>query len=219
MYQQLARAGFPQYNMYLPRYGRITATVGQQYFDVFNADENEIFIDAGCYDGNTSKQFVEWCNGKYDMIYAFEPSIEMAKVCENTFEKNKIRNIELINKACWSESAELGFSADYGSMIFGSSKVKESNDNKVLADSIDNILNGQRATFIKFDVEGSELEAIKGAKETIQKYHPRLAVSLYHKVEDVFEIPAYLLSLIPEYKFYIRHYGSDIWETILYAVV
>ena len=68
------------------------------------------------------------------------------------------------------------------------------------------------------DIEGSELEALKGAAETIKKWRPKLAISIYHKYEDIIEIPEYILSIVPDYSFYIRHYSSDIWETVLYAI-
>lgn len=68
------------------------------------------------------------------------------------------------------------------------------------------------------DIEGSELKALEGAKATIMKNHPRLAICIYHKPMDVIEIPFYIQKLVPEYKFYIRHYASNMWETVLYAI-
>ncbi|MHB8062988.1 MAG: FkbM family methyltransferase, partial [Ruminiclostridium sp.] len=67
---------------------------------------------------------------------------------------------------------------------------------------------------IKMDIEGSELLALKGACNTIKKYKPYLAICVYHKTEDIFEIPKYLRSIIPSYKFYLR--GGI--HTVLYAV-
>lgn len=69
------------------------------------------------------------------------------------------------------------------------------------------------------DVEGSELKALQGAKNTIINNRPRLAICIYHKPIDVIEIASYILELVPEYKFYIRHYTSHMWETVLYAVL
>ena len=88
---------------------------------------------------------------------------------------------------------------------------------KVPADSIDHVLNGERATFIKMDIEGSEYQALLGAEQTIKKYHPRLAISLYHKPEDVLEIPYLIHKMNPDYRFIIRHYASNMTETVLYA--
>lgn len=69
------------------------------------------------------------------------------------------------------------------------------------------------------DIEGAELKALEGARNTIIINHPRLAVCIYHKALDVVDIASYLLELVPEYKFYIRQYASNMWETVLYAVI
>lgn len=88
----------------------------------------------------------------------------------------------------------------------------------VKADSIDNRLRGRKATFIKMDVEGSELETLKGAEKTILKYRPKLAISLYHKDEDIVTIPIFLERLGLGYKYYLRHYQTRMCETVLYAI-
>ena len=84
--------------------------------------------------------------------------------------------------------------------------------------AIDDIVGEEKVTFIKLDVEGAELKALQGAEQTIRRYRPRLAVSIYHKPEDVIEIPKYILSLHEDYRMYIRHYQMSACETILYAV-
>ena len=67
------------------------------------------------------------------------------------------------------------------------------------------------------DVEGAELKSLMGARNTIIKNHPHLAICVYHKPSDLYEISGYILSLVPEYKFLLRHYCSREWETILYV--
>lgn len=83
---------------------------------------------------------------------------------------------------------------------------------------LDEILAGEEATFIKMDIEGSESEALKGAKDTITTYKPRLAISIYHKPEDILELPEIILSYRPDYQFYMRHYSLGAPDTVLYAV-
>lgn len=69
------------------------------------------------------------------------------------------------------------------------------------------------------DIEGAELEALKGAAETIKKNRPRLAICLYHKDEDIVDIPQYVKELVPEYKLYIRHYNVGLIDIVLYATL
>ena len=76
-----------------------------------------------------------------------------------------------------------------------------------------------KVTFIKMDVEGAELESLKGAKETILRNKPKLAICIYHKPDDLIDIPLYINELVPEYKLYIRHHSNDRGETALYAVM
>lgn len=68
------------------------------------------------------------------------------------------------------------------------------------------------------DIEGSELNALKGGESLIRKYHPKLAICIYHKTEDVIDIPRFILDCYSGYKFYVRHYALTENEMVLYAV-
>jgi FkbM family methyltransferase len=76
----------------------------------------------------------------------------------------------------------------------------------------------ERVNFIKMDIEGYELPALKGAEETLRKYRPRLAISIYHKLDDFITIPQFIQSLQLGYRFYIDHYTIFSEETVLYAI-
>ena len=87
--------------------------------------------------------------------------------------------------------------------------------------SIDDFVEGQGAKkidFIKMDVEGFELNALRGAARTMEKHRPKLAISLYHKPQDFFEIPIYLKDVFPFYRLYLEHYTIFGEETVLYAI-
>jgi len=79
-------------------------------------------------------------------------------------------------------------------------------------------LGDEKATFIKMDIEGSELEALKGAQNQIKVNKPKLAICVYHKETDLITIPQFILSLNPDYKLYLRHYGNFSTELVLYAL-
>ncbi|MCL1983378.1 MAG: FkbM family methyltransferase, partial [Clostridiales bacterium] len=73
-------------------------------------------------------------------------------------------------------------------------------------------------TYIKMDIEGAELMALKGAENIIRSHKPKLAISAYHKPEDVYTLPMLIRSYRNDYKFYLRHYTNSLNETVLYAV-
>jgi len=120
----------------------------------------------------------------------------------------------------WNETGKLSFGREtYGSFEYVS--VLKIDDfflrQTVPAVRIDDITNN--ATFIKMDIEGAELNALKGAKKTIIANTPKLAISIYHQLNDLWEIPIYIKQLVPEYKLYVRHHSKTIAETVLYACI
>ena len=80
----------------------------------------------------------------------------------------------------------------------------------------------KKVDFIKMDIEGAELEALKGAKSTISDHRPQLAVAIYHvgynNSSDLYEIPLYLSNNLENYTFRLGHYSTEIYETVLYAI-
>ena len=194
--------------------------MAEQYFDseiiVPKLTENEIFVDAGCCNCYTDFRFTEFTNNKYKKIIAFEPSPKQYLEC---IEKSRdIQNISIHNSGLWNENTFLSF--DDTCTIGGTHIIDYAGANatQVKLVKLDDVLDGEEATFIKMDIEGAELNALKGAEQTIIKYRPKLAICVYHKPEDIFEIPSYLLSLHSDYNLYFRHYSFWHGETVLYAV-
>ena len=189
----------------------------EQYFneDFISFEPDEIFIDAGCWNLGSSKKLEKYCPALYK-IYAFEPDPKNYQVCLERKAMLKTTQIELMPYATWSEKTKLFFDARQNA----GSKVAIDGQVCVEAVPIDEVVDTrERITFIKMDVEGAELESLKGAKKTIQRDKPKLAICIYHKMEDMTEIPLYIKSLVPEYKFYVRHYCTSTVETVLYAVL
>lgn len=207
IYNSLSRLGFPEEN--------IITTLGTHYFDEsipLEKKPKEIFVDAGAYDGKSALEFCLW-NPDYEKVYAVEPEEENCVKCRDTFSRNKIVSAEVIQSGLWSYDGVLKLCQDQDR-----SYVTEQGDITVSVSCLDHILEGQRADFIKMDIEGAEMEALKGAADTIRKYHPKLAICVYHKPEDIIEIPSYIKMLNPDYKFYLRHYTLGTTETVLFAI-
>jgi FkbM family methyltransferase len=183
--------------------------------DLMEWHENEVFIDGGAFVGD----FIDEVYGKMPseavksfQIYSFETEAENYRVM---FEKLKEdSHVKMFNKGISSHTGVLYFKND----LAENGSISDEGDVKIEVDSIDNVLGAQKATFIKMDIEGSELDGLKGARKQIVENKPRLAVCLYHKQNDMFEIPLYIKSLRDDYKFYVRPHSSMPTELVLYAI-
>lgn len=77
--------------------------------------------------------------------------------------------------------------------------------------------NPEKIDFIKMDIEGSELDALHGAAETLKRYRPKLAIAIYHRPEDIYQIPDFLMSLNLGYRCYFKHPTAEGFETVMLA--
>lgn len=187
-----------------------------QYFspDFIKFEEEEVFIDAGSKNLETIKELKKYVK-KIKKAYAFEPDPYNYEECLKNKAGFDDNTVEVIPCGTWSRKETLCFSATAD----GESHIDTKGDIRIDVTTIDETVDTtQRVTFIKMDVEGSELESLKGAENTIRRDRPKLAICIYHKAEDMLTIPLYIKSLIPEYKLYVRHHSNRAGETVLYAV-
>ena len=188
----------------------------KQYFDTeyYTVSDDEVFVDCGAFDGDTIKGFIELTNDRYDRIFGLEPdSISFKKLTEAT--KN-YHDVKLICCATGSENTKMSFSSK-GTIY--SSFSQNGDGDMIEVRKLDDILDGEKVTLIKMDIEGAELDTLIGAENTIRNNKPKLAICIYHKLEDIVTIPKYLHSLVPEYRFKVRHHSGTLLETVLYAEV
>ena len=172
--------------------------------------DHEIIVDCGAYIGDTAKLFFKNVPGC--KVIALEPD-------EKTFEilcSLKIKGLTPIKAGAWSEDTTVGFSDKGGAT--GGGSIGSSGNTKIEVKALDHLPECQTATYIKMDIEGAELEALKGAEKIITRERPKLAICIYHQPEDFFEIPLYIINLNPNYKLYVYHHNNDITETVLYAI-
>lgn len=192
----------------------ITSTKTEIYKYIIKPNLNEHYVDLGAYNGDTIKELLEITRNRFVRIYAMEPDKKnFKKLSKYTAGKE---HIYTYNNAAWCIDTLLPFASKAGRQ----SSLSNMGSHFIESRSVDSILEGREATLIKMDVEGAEREALWGACQTITKYNPRLMVALYHRNEDLFELPILVHKLNPRYKLYIRHQlYIPAWETNLYAVL
>lgn len=195
---------------------RIALPRQTQYFsdDIISLNDHEVFIDCGAFNGDTIKPFIQRCKGKYKAIYAFEPESSNYKMLKQYAQTHK--SIYPLHMGL-SDKITIG----YTNSCAMNSSISENGEECVRLDSIDHVLStyiNKNATFIKMDIEGFECKALKGAANTIKCYKPKLAICIYHSIDDIVNIPLLIHELEPGYSLYIRHYTTGIQETVCYAV-
>lgn len=190
-----------------------------QYFDksLIQLSDNEVFFDVGAYDGDTIESFIINCKDKYKYIYAFEPdNLVFSQLVENT---HKYKNVSFFNVGLYDETKIIRFKKSG----FGSSHIWNWFDDESNSFDYENkcVLKGDvldlKPTYIKMDIEGAEIKALCGLKETIISNQPQLAICAYHMPEDLWKIPLYIKNIDQGYKIYLRHHSYTDSETVCYA--
>ena len=185
----------------------------EEYFDreILRLTQEEVFIDCGAYRGDTIVAFLKAVD-KYKRVYAFEPDINNYRILKEAFGDKE--DILLYDYGVGEKNDVVCFNTKKNMW----SCVDEYGDDEIEIRRLDDIIQ-EKVTMIKMDIEGSELSALKGAEEIIKKYQPKLAICIYHRVEDIIAIPKYLSEIVPQYRFYVRQYDDTLFQTVLYAVI
>ena len=188
-------------------------TEGRIYFDdeVIASMKDGTLVDGGCFDGSDAKRFIDKYHGD---VICFEPdshSLDKISSRLNGYE----HHYQVVPKALWKGEGEISFVSS-GS---AGSRIKEGDVGEIIpTTSVDLVAGDCRIAMIKMDIEGAELEALKGTECTIKREHPILAISIYHKPEDIITLPECILNIHEGYRFYIRHYSFSWYDTVLYAI-
>lgn len=192
--------------------------IKNQYFtkEVVKLSNEEIFVDVGPFTGDTVEEFLKNVDYKFSKMFLFELNkgiYEELKINMNKYSKEISDKIIAYNYGLSNEEKNITYSdGDSGSSINENGEF----NGKVI--DLDTILDGERVTFIKMDIEGAEFDALHGAQKTIKKFKPKLAICIYHSAEDLWRIPLYIKELVPDYKIYIRHHTDIQYETVCYAI-
>lgn len=176
------------------------------------------FIDCGAYDGDTVDLFLRHQQSQFHEIYAFEPdekNYQRLREYVSALQPEAADRIHTFMAGVSNERAKLAFNAAGNtSSAFaaeGLMNVETIPVQEVVASTGDTV-------YIKFDVEGAEWSALEGCRQLIERTRTLLAVSIYHRPDDLWELPLYLKSLNPDYKLYLRTQGEDGMDVICYAL-
>ena len=188
-------------------------------FSLINAKEITSFADLGAYRGDTLAEMLEYAPN-LEYAYAFEPDAKtykkLAAFCESY---SGSANLYPKNIAAWSEKTTLVFNSSSNRNSGAFAPTTNAKTVEIEANSLDNILEQKPIDHIKYDVEGAEKQAIDGSKFTITSFSPSLTVSVYHRSEDIFELPLQIHSLNPTYKLYLRRYPYvPAWDVELICI-
>lgn len=197
----------------------ITDSNFPQYFDldIIKCDQNEIFVDIGAYVGDTAVSYCETYGFNcFSKIYCYEISDINISYIKKNINKFKIKNIEIVRKGASDKNSIMYLEEDKLSSV---NMLNDSGKIKVNTVKIDDDIEG-RVTFIKMDIEGGEEKALIGCSKKIKKYHPKLALSVYHNNDHLYKIAQMIRDIDKTYKFYLRYYGGKVLPTeyILYAI-
>jgi len=189
---------------------RHTVRLDEQYFEPFLDCHDEVFVDAGGFDGDTAEGFCRRYPD-YRRVYFVEPSpTNLARARERL---SGLRDIHYLNVAVSDGPGELTFDAEAGS----ASTFSATGATRVQVSTIDALVD-EPVSFIKMDLEGWELRALQGAMRQVRAHRPKLAIAVYHAADDFLDVARFAREVHPDYRIFLRHYTQGWSETIMYFV-
>jgi FkbM family methyltransferase len=223
----LQEEGYP-IRLYARAPGVFTQLILQQYRcqnsnHAIEVGDGDTVIDCGgCY-GDTALYFAHKA-GELGRVFSFEFMPNNLNVFKRNLELNPelAKRIQIVPNPLWSASGEKLYIEGNGPGAHITLRPLDSAAPKIETLKIDDLVKREsvaKVGFIKMDIEGAEMEALKGSELTIRRDRPKLAISVYHKLEDIWEIPRWIDGLGLGYRFYLRHFTIHAEETVLFAEV
>jgi len=186
--------------------------------DIVEPRNADVVLDCGAYKGETALWFARQV-GKEGRVVAFEPAAHNLEGLRRNLAANRSMNmapVTVLECALSNSAGMLHFNAQAGD----GSHVDAESTESVPAVTIDDVVEQQhlgRVDFIKMDIEGGEVDALRGADETLRKFAPRLAISVYHRPHDLPDIVTLILQACPDYRLYLSHKSPGWADTVLFA--
>lgn len=182
----------------------------------FLTGQHGVCVDCGAFTGDSTAEIAEILHPS--KIIAAEPDMGTFKKLSAYAENEKSCTVEAVRAAVGESCGEVSFVSAASRSSGEASAAKRSKTVTVPKVSVDHLCGGQRVSFIKYDVEGAEREALEGSLETIRSCAPSLCVSLYHRSADIFELPLFLHDSCGYDRFYLRRVPCiPAWDLMLFA--
>lgn len=178
--------------------------------------DDAVFVDCGAFTGEFPIALIK-NNISFQKCYCFEMEEGNCRTARQNIEKIMgagVNRVEVVNSGIAEQNGILYFESNSAN----SKLTNYETDQKVKVVAIDSYFRDIKIDFVKMDIEGAELGALKGGINTIKRDRPVLAISVYHSLEDRVDIPKYLFNQLENYKFYLRQHSIWFAETVLYAV-
>lgn len=184
-----------------------------------SVDAGDYVIDTGACWGDTALYFAHRSRPEGKVIcYEFMPDNLDVLRRNLALNADLSKRIQVIERAAWDESGvRLSIQGEGPASSVGYTGASDTGPLTLAIDDLVQHQNLPNVDFIKMDIEGSELSALRGAKQTIQRCRPKLAISVYHRLTDFYEVPQFLDSLGCGYRYFLRHYTIHAEETVLFA--
>ena len=190
----------------------IFSSPSEVFENIIKPTAEEIYCDLGAYNGDTVRELLSYTGVKYSRIYCFEPDMRNFRKLVKSLDS--LDDIEFENSAAWGSDTQLYFSNSSGRQSAVSDKGRLTS-----ARSLDSFLSGREVTYIKYDVEGADRQAILGSRATINKYRPKICTAVYHRPYDFYKLPLLLDDICKGYSYYLRQYRYyPAWESDLFLV-
>ena len=202
----------------LKKYNKVRGlNKNNEYLEGLNFSKYKIILDLGTFDGFQADLFSKLSEYNCE-VHSFDPF--GTKYVKKKYLNNK--SIHFIGAAITNYVGNIYF-REYGKEEAEGSyitKSKSSHNSVVVnAMTIDEYVNKNKLkylSYIKFDIEGSEVEGIQGGTDSLLAFKPDLSISVYHKPSHMFEIAEMVLSLVPDYKIWFNHYTDSMDGSIMY---
>ena len=184
--------------------------------------KGSVIADCGAFIGDSARIFLNKTDNDCT-IYCFEPVKENYNRLREWAEKNNLKNIFPVNSGVGASSYEdKVYSTEEvttkGAVGMNRFEAEKPVISKIKVDTIDNMIKG-RVDYIKMDIEGFEMQALRGAENTIKNNTPKMLISAYHKVTDMWEIPQYVRQVNSNYKVILTHQPHAPYEPEFIFVV